>query len=144
MATIFDVAKYILERKGEMTTWKLQKLCYYAQAWSLAWDGKELFPDDFEAWRNGPVCPALYRLHQGMFTIEADQIPGGDSSVFDDDQRETLDVVIREYGDYDAYSLREQTHGELPWKQARGGLPPTANSNAIVSKCVIGEYYGSL
>lgn len=32
MANVFDVAKYILEKKGIMSTMKLQKLCYYAQA----------------------------------------------------------------------------------------------------------------
>ena len=40
MANAFDVAAYILEKKGEMTTLKLQKLVYYAQAWSLVW-GRE-------------------------------------------------------------------------------------------------------
>ena len=38
MATIFDVASYILSKQGPMTTMKLEKLCYYAQAWSLVWD----------------------------------------------------------------------------------------------------------
>lgn len=37
VAAVFDVAKYILEKQGRMSTWKLQKLCYYSQAWSLAW-----------------------------------------------------------------------------------------------------------
>lgn len=37
MATVFDTAKYILEKRGAMSTMKLQKLCYYAQAWSLVW-----------------------------------------------------------------------------------------------------------
>ena len=37
MASVFDVAKYILQKSGSMSTWKLQKLCYYSQAWSLAW-----------------------------------------------------------------------------------------------------------
>lgn len=32
MADVFDVAAYILQRQGRMTTMKLQKLCYYAQA----------------------------------------------------------------------------------------------------------------
>lgn len=36
MANIISVAKYILEQRGAMTTMKLQKLCYYSQAWSLA------------------------------------------------------------------------------------------------------------
>lgn len=60
MTNIFDVAKYILEKSGSMSTMKLQKLCYYSQAWSLVWDDKSLFPEDFEAWANCPVCPKLF------------------------------------------------------------------------------------
>ena len=47
MASVFDVAKYILKQAGEMSTWKLQKLCYYSQAWSLAWTEHELFSEEF-------------------------------------------------------------------------------------------------
>ena len=36
MATALDVAKYVLEQQGPMTTLKLEKLVYYAQAWSVA------------------------------------------------------------------------------------------------------------
>ena len=32
MASVFDVASYILSRRGSMTTWKLQKLVYYSQS----------------------------------------------------------------------------------------------------------------
>ncbi len=45
MATVFDVAKYILEKNSEMSTMKLQKLCYYAQAWSLVWDDSPIFDE---------------------------------------------------------------------------------------------------
>lgn len=38
MATVFDVAQYILEIKGTLAAVKLQKLVYYCQAWSLVWD----------------------------------------------------------------------------------------------------------
>ena len=37
---VFDVAAYILQKTGSMTTMKLQKLVYYSQAWSLVWDEK--------------------------------------------------------------------------------------------------------
>ncbi len=57
MAKMNDVARFILETKGEITAMKLQKLMYYAQAWNLVWEEKELFDDDFEAWANGPVLP---------------------------------------------------------------------------------------
>ena len=42
MGTVFDTAKYILEQRGKMSTMKLQKLCYYTQAWSLVWDDAPL------------------------------------------------------------------------------------------------------
>ena len=51
MVTVFDVAKYILQVKGEMSAWKLQKLCYYAQAWHYTWTEKRLIKEEFEAWR---------------------------------------------------------------------------------------------
>ena len=74
MATVFDVAFYILDKLGDMSTMKLQKLCYYAQAWSLAWDGVPLFNEDFQAWANGPVCRELYEFHRGEFLINSDKI----------------------------------------------------------------------
>lgn len=43
MASVYDVAKYVLKKLGSMTTMKLQKEVYYCQAWSLGWDGKPLF-----------------------------------------------------------------------------------------------------
>ena len=45
MASVFDVAVYILNSCGEMTAMKLHKLVYYAQAWSLVCDDSPLFDD---------------------------------------------------------------------------------------------------
>ena len=56
MASVFDAAKYILEKMNTISAWKLQKLCYYAQAWALAWTGEPLFQEDFEAWAAGVPC----------------------------------------------------------------------------------------
>ena len=53
-ATAHDVAAFILREYGRpMSTMKLQKLGYYAQAWHLAWEGVPLFDDNIEAWANG-------------------------------------------------------------------------------------------
>ena len=52
-----------------MTALKLQKLVYYAQAWSLVWDEEPLFPDPIEAWANGPVVYELYKRHRGIFKV---------------------------------------------------------------------------
>ena len=69
MADVFDVAKYILEKQGSMTTMKLQKLVYYSQAWSVVWDEKPIFEERIEAWASGPVVRELYEEHRGMFII---------------------------------------------------------------------------
>lgn len=69
MANVFDVAKYILHKKGPMTTMKLQKLVYYCQAWSLVWDGKPIFEEKIQAWASGPVVRELYNEHRGVFII---------------------------------------------------------------------------
>ena len=126
MVSAVDVGKYILERRGEMSTWKLQKLCYYSQAW-----------------RNGPVCRELYDLHKGKFLISAADLPG-DSSKLSADEKESVDVVLEDYGSRSPYELREQTHSEEPWLKARKYLPPEANSEAIITVGSMGEYYGSL
>ena len=43
MATVHDVAAYILMRRGQMTAMKLQKLVYYSQAWGLVWMKRQCF-----------------------------------------------------------------------------------------------------
>ena len=144
MANVFDVAKYILEQKKNMSTWKLQKLCYYSQAWALAWTEKPIFAEDFEAWSSGPVCRELFNIHKGKYSVCAEDIPCGDSSNLSEDEKETINVVLRDYGDMPPYDLRGQTHSEDPWIKARGGLPDTAKSYTVITKESMGEYYGSL
>ena len=69
MASVFDVAACILQQQGAMTTWKLQKLVYYSQGWSLVWDDDALFPEEIEAWANGPVVRELYDAHRCMYRM---------------------------------------------------------------------------
>jgi uncharacterized phage-associated protein len=66
---VVDIAEYMLTQLGEMTAMKLHKLVYYSQAWHLVWDGVPLFGDEIQAWANGPVIPALYELHKGVYII---------------------------------------------------------------------------
>lgn len=145
MATVFDVAKYILEKRGPMSTWKLQKLCYYSQAWALAWsDNDPLFLEEFEAWANGPVCRALYIKHSGKYMVAADALGIGNARELTPDEQETVDIVLDFYGDKDPYWLREQTHKEDPWKTARAGCAEGERCDRVITKESMGEYYGSL
>lgn len=142
MANVFDVSAYILEKKGPMTTMKLQKLAYYSQAWSLVWDEAPLFPEKIEAWANGPVVKALYEEHKGSFLIS--RIPRGNSDNLTNDQKETIDAVLNYYGDRPCQWLIDLTHIEAPWKNARIGLSDTCRSDSVISHAAMAEYYCSL
>lgn len=143
MANVFDTAKYILEQLGSMSTMKLQKLCYYSQAWSLVWDDAPLFAEDFQAWANGPVCPELFYKTQGSFTAAAEDETGGEGDLTDT-QTETIDRVLAHYGKHDAQWLSQLTHMEDPWIKARAGLPAGVGCTNIITKESMAEYYGSL
>lgn len=144
MATIFDVAKYITERTGEVSAMKLQKLMYYAQAWNLVWEEEPLFPNDFQAWANGPVLPTLYARHRGMFKVDATLFADADSASLNEAERGNVDKVLAFYGDKTAQWLSNLTHQENPWLEARGELPVGASSEAVIPQSAIHEYYSSL
>lgn len=142
MASVFDVAQYILKQKGRMTTWKLQKLVYYSQAWSLVWDERPLFPEPIEAWANGPVCPALYKAHRGAFDLEG--IALGNADLVDATARETIDAVLKLYGDKGSQWLSDLTHAEEPWQIARSGLSDGERGNVEITHGTMADYYGNL
>lgn len=148
MANVFDTAKYIVEKAGKdrkMSTMKLQKLCYYALAWSLVWDDEPLFPEDFEAWANGPVCRKLFNKTKGRYSVTPEDEDGGDGDLTEN-QYDTIDKVLEYYGNHDAQWLSELTHMEDPWKQARerAGVAFGEPCNEIITKEDMAIYYGGL
>ena len=143
MSSLFDIAKYILEKTGEITTWKLQKLVYYSQAWSLVWDERSLFDEPFEAWANGPVVRSLFKAHQGLLNITADKI-NGDSLNLDKDTRETIDAVLDSYGNFSGRELSEIAHSERPWKEARAGIPAGEKSDNLINRDTMVDFYTGL
>lgn len=142
MASAHDVAAYIIEKRGEMTAMKLQKLVYYSQAWHLVWEERQLFPDKIQAWANGPVVPSLYREHRGDFKVGS--WPRGDAGKLSVRQRESIDAVLGFYGAKSAQYLSELTHAERPWREAREGLAPGARSAREIKPAAMAEFYGSL
>lgn len=142
MATVHDIAAYILARRGEMTAMKLQKLVYYCQAWSLVWDERPLFRERIEAWANGPVVPVLYAVHRGQFKVRS--WSHGDPDALTQVQRDTVDAVLAHYGPKSSQWLSDLTHAEAPWREARHGLTVGERGNRVISHASMAEYYGSL
>jgi uncharacterized phage-associated protein len=139
--SVHDVAAYILKRLGSMTTMKLQKLVYYAQAWSLVWDESPLFAETIEAWANGPVVRELYDRHRGRFRVSDWD---GNPNALSKAQKETVDAVLGYYGDKSSMWLSNLTHREDPWMNARVGVSSTQRSDREIPIDAMAEYYGSL
>lgn len=140
MANVHDVAAYILSKfEGPITAMKLQKLCYYSQVWHMVWEDRLLFNERIEAWANGPVVRDLYRLHRGQFVV--DKWTAGNPTALDDGEKESIDVVLDNYGDLTAQQLSELTHQEEPWLIAREGLDDGARSQKVISAGDMHAYY---
>lgn len=141
MANIFDVAKYILDQKGDITSWELQKLCYYCKAWSLALDEGPLFAEDFEDWVNGPACRELFDEHRGEFKVSKVDISKGDKDNITPNESDVILAVLDAYQKYDGTTLRQMTHHELPWIEARHGLPNTARDDTKLKNQTMASFY---
>lgn len=141
MANVIDVAEYILGKQGPTSTWKLQKLAYYSQAWHLVWDECPLFDSRIEAWANGPVVPDLYNAHRGRYSIST---VGGNADRLKPNERETVDAVLEHYGRKSPDYLSQLTHLEKPWRRARRGVPDGERSNHEITHETMAEYYSSL
>jgi uncharacterized phage-associated protein len=150
MVSIFDVANYFISRaqveeESIITPLKLQKLCYYAKAWSLVWDNNPLFNEDFQAWAHGPANYDLFKRYQDHRFHPITEVDDDfDSSIFTDEELETLDAVWDAYGIYDGKYLEQLTHSERPWKDARGDCAPGERCNTVIETCAMREYYLSL
>lgn len=143
MVSVIDVASYILRQRGSMTTMKLQKLCYYSQAWNLAWDEKPLFHEPIQAWANGPVVYELFDKHRGKFLIGQEDI-AGDPDALDADECETVDAVLDAYGHLTGQQLSDITHSERPWRAARGDTSEGAYCSEVIDLDIMQDYYGGL
>lgn len=143
--TVADVAAHILDQAGPMTAMKLHRLCFYAYGYHLAWEGRRLFPEHFEAWANGPVVPALYETHRGRFELGPGSIPGN-PGLLDDGERESVGIVLDQLGHLSAHELSVMTHWEAPWRlaRARSGAGPMERSSEPLRDDEIAEHFKAL
>ncbi|MGB5684791.1 MAG: type II toxin-antitoxin system antitoxin SocA domain-containing protein [Candidatus Electrothrix sp.] len=142
--SIFDIALYIVEKQGEMTAMKLQKLVFYVKVWGLVWDEEEIFPEHFEAWANGAVSPALYRTHRGQFKVYPALFHFADTDNIAPHHKKTIDSVLDFYGKYTAQQLSDINHQEVPWREARLGCKPGDRCSTVITTSSIAEYYSGI
>lgn len=145
MYRIFDIANWFL-KKESMDQKKVQKLCYYAQAWSLALFNKPIIDCKFEAWAHGPVCRELWNeLHEHTyFDIPQDALESKSSNITNVDDIEFMERVWETYKDFSGYQLEVLTHKERPWMIARGDTPEFQRCTTEISESEMRTYYSAL
>lgn len=145
IVSAFDVANEILQHfKNPISTMKLHKLLYYCQAWNMVWEEKPLFKEKIEAWANGPVVREVFNFHRGLYEISIRNFPLGNSDLLSSSQKETIESVLNFYGGKSAQWLIDQTHSEMPWKNARKGLASNERGDEEILLSDMADYYSSL
>lgn len=135
-----DIAYYILDKCGQMSTFKLHKLLYVCQAWYMAWNnGCPLFYENFEAWVNGPVIRELFEIHKGIYEINKHLIKGNVNPI-DEEITKQIDKVLFYYKPLDAIEFVIYFYNEPVWKQARE-ISQNSLGHEIIKKYEIYNYY---
>jgi uncharacterized phage-associated protein len=130
------------ERGEFLTNLKLQKLLYYADAWSMVLFDEELFAERFQAWVHGPVLVSQYRRFKDFKWRPIDmELPKPRLSARIQNH---LEEVIDIFGSETAIALELMTHRERPWLEARGQLPPSETSTAYISKDTTKAFYKAM
>lgn len=137
-----DVAKYLLEKKGTLTGFQLQKLLYYCQAWSLVVEGKPLFSDEIRAYEHGPVIPSVSMQHKGQVRVHPSDI-AGDSLLLSEADAAFIDTVLNAYDGLTGDQLECLTHCEEPWLRCYNQRT-SPSSSAVISHEAMREYYARL
>ena len=120
MASVLDIAAYLLRLADEdgttATHLKLQKLCYYAQGYSLALMSEPLFNEPIEAWEHGPVVHALWDTYK-QYGSRPIPVPAQHVEI-EPWRARLLDETHQRFGWMSSWDLRNQTHNEAPWRDA--------------------------
>lgn len=144
MHTALDVAAWFLneidrEAGDSITNLKLQKLVYYAQAWSLALLNRPLFGEAVEAWAHGPVVDSVYQEYKGF---GSGTLPRSRRRPrFTPQELTLLQDVLAVYGEHSAKFLENLTHDEEPWRQAWGDRAPTSRSRRPIPLAGMRRFY---
>lgn len=124
------------EKEG-ITNLKLQKILYFAQAYFLTSKMKKnIFSENIEAWKYGPVIPSVY--HEFKAKGNKSIVHTYDINI-DSDDEEILKEVWDIFGQYSASHLVDMTHSHAPWKEAFA-----KGENTVITTKSMRDYYKSL
>lgn len=144
MADVLHVAACVLDQTGPISTMKLQKLVFYANAYHLVSYDTPLFPDAIEAWANGPVVRKLFNHHRKRYVIGRDDLPVPScAETLTIREKQSVRHVVERVGSLSGAQLSDLTHAEEPWLNQRRGVAPGDRSENRISHQSIKDFYGS-
>ena len=137
------IALYIISSGREITNLLLQKVLYYVKAISELFDGESIILEPCEAWKFGPVFPVVYEKYRnfGKQEIEINLSKEYVNNLLSEKEKEITDYVLRTFGIYNAWFLKDLTHAEEPWIEARIGLAEDDASRNRMDDKIISEYF---
>lgn len=142
---MLNVISYIFNKLEEITPLTLQKILYFIQGESFVINGREMFLETCEAWVHGPVYPKVYSMFKDFKYNPIDDarfaILKAKENNLNDKECQTIDLVIKTFGEYSGKALEKITHNEDPWKIARKGYEDTISLNEVISLGSIKKYY---
>lgn len=121
------------ESEDYMTNLRLNKLMYFAQAWSLVLHNKPLFSEAIEAWPLGPVIPSVYRKYKTYGKSQITSIdPQFQVSLLSEEEQQLLFATMAYYGEYSTHGLVDLSHEPgSPWAIACDAKASIINQDEI-------------
>ena len=126
-----------------LTHLKLQKLCYYGAGVIAAVRRDESCPllsEPFVAWTHGPVIESLYHEFKSYGSNGIPRPKSFDGSALDERDSLVLGDVHHYYGQFSGWKLRDMTHLEAPWIDAR--LEVEGEGDKTISNVSLARYFG--
>ncbi len=100
---------------------------------------------DVQAWSNGPVVRDLDVKHgiKGARPIVPDDVDGGGNVDLSDEDASHVYSVRDVYNGCTAWVLREMTHEETPWIDARRGYGPGDKRDVEITRDAMRAYFSA-
>lgn len=127
-----------------ITNLRMQKLCFFAQVWSVVATDSPIFDDRIEAWALGPVMPKLYRRFRKYKWQSIDPAEAKNKR-FQRLAEAQLEILQQVWDVFSAMSPRQLvhlTHAHAPWQDAYGDRPSGRACDEEITIDAIRQFYG--
>lgn len=117
---VLDFSAKVIElaekNRQSITNLQLQKVLYYIQGSFMKFFGMKAFDESIENWTYGPVVKSVWKEYN-VYGRKPIQSPKASLDTTEEENRIILEV-LQEKLSINPWKLVDDTHKELPWKNA--------------------------